>query len=244
MQESVHLIVGAGGGMGRAICASLKDAGARVVAAGRHEDSVREAPADAHHTVDATDQAAVAELIKGVDKEYGRLDGVVNCAGSLILKPLHQTSLDEWQQTIDTNMTTAFTVLKAAVKVMRPKGGSVVLFSSAASRTGLANHEAISAAKAGVSGLALAAASTYARYGIRINVVAPGLTRTPMTQHLTEDELSLKVSNAMHVLGRIGEPEDIASVVCLLLDPASSWITGQIFGVDGGLATLRPQPKV
>jgi NAD(P)-dependent dehydrogenase (short-subunit alcohol dehydrogenase family) len=122
---------------------------------------------------------------------------------------------------------------------MQKTGGSIVLVSSAAARVGLANHEAIAAAKAGVAGLCLAAAASYAARGIRVNAVAPGLVRTPLTAGITGNELALKASTAMHPLGRIGEPEEVAEAIAWLLDAKQSWITGQILGVDGGLATLR-----
>ena len=113
--------------------------------------------------------------------------------------------------------------------------------SSAAARIGLANHEAIAAAKAGVEGLARSAASTYAPRGVRINVVAPGLVRTPLSARLVGNDASVKASVAMHALGRIGEPDDVASLIEYLLDPSHRWVTGQVFGVDGGLSTLRPR---
>ena len=91
--------------------------------------------------------------------------------------------------------------------------------SSAAARLGLANHEAIAAAKAGVHGLVLSAAASYASRGIRVNAVAPGLVRTPLTARLTANEASLKASTALHALGRIGEPDDVASAIEWLLDP-------------------------
>jgi NAD(P)-dependent dehydrogenase (short-subunit alcohol dehydrogenase family) len=122
-------------------------------------------------------------------------------------------------------------------------GGSVVLVSTAAARTGIANHEAIAAAKGGVQGLMLSAAATYAARGLRFNCVAPGLTRTPLTAKLTANDASEKASLAMHALGRLGEPEDIARAICWLLDPANDWVTGQVLGVDGGLANLRTRAK-
>ena len=118
-------------------------------------------------------------------------------------------------------------------------GGSVVLASTVATRIGLANHEAIAAAKGGVNGLVLAAAASYAGRNIRVNAVAPGLVRTPLAAKLTGSEMALKASTALHPLGRIGEPADVASVIALLLDPASSWITGQVIGIDGGLGSVR-----
>ena len=118
------------------------------------------------------------------------------------------------------------------------KSGSILLFSTAAVRIGLPNHEAIAAAKGGVEGLVRSAASSYASKGIRVNAVAPGLTRTPMTERNTSNEQALKKSEGMHALGRIGEPEEIVSAACWMLDPAQSWVTGQILAVDGGLSTI------
>jgi NAD(P)-dependent dehydrogenase (short-subunit alcohol dehydrogenase family) len=124
---------------------------------------------------------------------------------------------------------------------MMNSGGAIVLVSSAAARVGLANHEAIAAAKAGIIGLTLAAAASYAARGIRVNCVAPGLTETPLTARITANEASRKASEAMHALGRIGRPEEIASAMAWLLDPENSWVTGQVIGVDGGLASVRPR---
>jgi len=118
-------------------------------------------------------------------------------------------------------------------------GGSIVLTSSAAARVGIANHEAIAAAKAGIIGLVLSGSATYAKNNIRLNCVAPGLVRTPMTEHITANEASLKISLALHPLGRLGEPSDIASLMAWLLDPNQGWVTGQVFGVDGGLGTVH-----
>jgi NAD(P)-dependent dehydrogenase (short-subunit alcohol dehydrogenase family) len=101
------------------------------------------------------------------------------------------------------------------------------------------NHEAIAAAKAGVVGLALSAAATYARYNIRVNCVAPGLTRTPLTASLTQNEQTLKASSALHPLGRIGEPDEVASAIRWFLSPEQSWVTGQVLAVDGGLSSLQ-----
>ena len=119
-------------------------------------------------------------------------------------------------------------------------GGSIVFVSSAAARRGLANHEAIAAAKAGLIGLTLSAAATYARYSIRVNSVAPGLVRTPLTESITRNEAALRHSTSLHALRRIGEPAEVASAIRWLLDPAQSWVTGQVIGVDGGLASIQP----
>src|SRR5271165_1832804 len=125
---------------------------------------------------------------------YGQVSGVANCVGSLLLKPAHLLSEEEWDATVTTNLKSAFAVVRSATVAMAPHGGSIVLLSTAAARIGLANHEVISAAKAGIEGLALAAAATYASKGIRVNCVAPGMTRTPLTAKLLQNEMMAKAS--------------------------------------------------
>jgi NAD(P)-dependent dehydrogenase (short-subunit alcohol dehydrogenase family) len=159
--------------------------------------------------------------------------------GSILLKPAHLTNSAEWHSTLAQNLTSGFGCVRAAGRLLKADGGSVVLVSSAAARIGLANHEAIAAAKAGLEGLVRSAAATYARQRIRFNAVAPGLVRTPLTRGLVSTELAEKASLAMHPLGRLGEPADVARAIAFLLDPAQDWITGQVLGVDGGLADVK-----
>ena len=240
----VMLIVGGVGGIGSAVARRLAGRGDRLVLAGRNAEKLESGAAETgaqNFTLDARDSAAVEALMQSVLASHGRVDGVVNCAGSILLKPAHLITDAEFAETIATNLTTAFNVLRAAVRVMMKQtgGGSIVLCSSVAARRGLVNHEAIAAAKAGVEGLALAAAASYARFGVRVNCVAPGLTRTDMTRSLTQNETIAKMSAAMHPLGRIGEPAEVASAICWLLDAEQSWVTGQVIGIDGGLSHVQ-----
>jgi NAD(P)-dependent dehydrogenase (short-subunit alcohol dehydrogenase family) len=241
-----HVVLGATGGIGSELCRQLCASGANVVAASRNSDTLHELAETIGvrpYTLDATDIEQVAACLADALQTFGRVDGVASCVGSLLLKPAHLTSAAEWQATLAFNLTSAFAAVRAGVKAMLQTGGSIVLVSSAAARVGLASHEAIAAAKAGIIGLTLAAAASYAERGIRVNCVAPGLVRTPLTARLTANEASLKASVAMHPLGRIGEPSDVAAAMAWLLDPAHSWITGQVVGIDGGLATLRTRGK-
>jgi len=236
------LVIGAAGGIGSALVRQLAASGAQVFLAGR--DAARLGALSAElglpcATLDAADPDAVDALADRAAAELGGLDGLANCVGSLILKPAHLTSTADWQATLATNLSSAFGCVRAAGRLMKSGGGSVVLVSSAAARVGLANHEAIAAAKAGIIGLTLSAAATYARQGIRFNAVAPGLVRTPLTKGLVASELAEKASIGMHPLGRLGEPEEVAGAILWLLDPAQSWITGQVLGVDGGLANVK-----
>ncbi|MDX2152529.1 MAG: SDR family oxidoreductase [Bryobacteraceae bacterium] len=214
-------------------------AGAAVVAAGRDRARLEATGASLIHTVDATQAAQVDELFAAVASRFGRLDGVAHCVGSLLLKPAHATTEADWAATLATNLTSAFYVVRAAVKAMTAAGGSIVLVSSAAARLGMANHEAIAAAKAGILGLTLSAAATYANRGIRVNCVAPGLVETPLTERITKSDATRQASVAMHPLGRLGNADDIASAIAWLLDGGQTWITGQVLGVDGGLASVR-----
>jgi NAD(P)-dependent dehydrogenase (short-subunit alcohol dehydrogenase family) len=239
-----YLVFGATGGVGASLCRRLAARGARLTVAGRNGDKLQTLADELHavaHPLDATRFEEVNACLEKAVELRGRLDGVANCVGSLLLKPAHATSEAEWSSTVATNLTAAFAVVRAAAKAMMNTGGSIVLVSSAAARIGLANHEAIAAAKAGVIGLTLAAAATYASRGIRVNCVAPGLVRTPLTERLTANEAALKASTAMHALGRIGEPGDVAAALEWLLSPEQSWVTGQVLGVDGGLGSIRPR---
>lgn len=245
MQQNV-IVVGAVSGIGRAVCEMLHAFGATLTAVGRDPEKLAAVTTSIGGLPIAGDATCFIDMVAAFEQateKFGPLTGVVNCAGSLLLKPAHLTTESEYAATIAANLTTAFAVCHAAGKVMTG-GGSVVLVSTAAARTGIANHEAIAAAKAGVEGLTRSAAATYASRGLRFNCVAPGLTRTPLTSKVTANEASEKASIAMHALGRLGEPADVARAICWLLDPANDWVTGQVLGVDGGLANVRVRPKV
>jgi len=236
------LVIGGSGGIGAAVARQIVAAAGQVFLAGRNTEKLSATAAElgANWTaVEATDAASVDASADAATEALGGLTGITNCVGSILLKPAHLTQPEEWQATLAANLTTAFNTVRTAGRLLKASGGSVVLLSSAAARIGLANHEAVAAAKAGVIGLTLSAAATYARAKIRFNAVAPGLVRTPLSAGLLANELAEKASVAMHPLGRLGEPEDVARAVCWLLDPQNSWVTGQVLGVDGGLADLK-----
>lgn len=234
-------ILGGGSGIGAATTARLTKRGASVVIGGRDSEKLNHVAAltgCATVVVDGTSEDQVEHALEECLSRVGRLDGVVNCAGSIILKPLHLTSLADFRATVDTNLTTTFLLVRGAVKRMS-EGGSIVVCGTGAARVGLANHEAIAAAKGGVAALALSAAATYASKGIRVNCVAPGLVRSPLSERILTSPAGEKASLAMHALPRLGEVDDVAAMIELLLSPEGAWITGQVIGVDGGLATIK-----
>jgi NAD(P)-dependent dehydrogenase (short-subunit alcohol dehydrogenase family) len=243
MNKRVILVVGARGGIGTELSRTLAREGVTLVLAGRSAPEaaalVSELGAQ-FEQVDASDFAALATVVQRIVEQHGRLDGAVNLAGSIVLKAAHSTSQEEWMATVNTNLTTAFSLVRAAAQAIGGSGGgSIVLMSSVAARLGLMQHDAIAAVKAGVQGLTLSAAATYAARGVRVNAVAPGLVATPLSARITGNEASLRASVAMHPLGRIGEASDVASAIAWLLHPSQKWVTGQILGVDGGLGSVR-----
>ena len=223
MTPPAYLIVAGTSAIGAALAHRLAESGATLTLTGRTTDAVAaiaEPLGAAHEVLDATDFDAVDRCVRETAERAGRLDGVVNCAGSLLLKPAHLTRADDYAATIAANLTTAFAVTRSAARVLADGGGgSIALVSSAAARTGLANHEAIAAAKAGVIGLTRSAAATYAPKQVRVNCVAPGLVQTPLTSRITGSATASEASRAMHALGRLGEPDDVASALEWLLSP-------------------------
>jgi NAD(P)-dependent dehydrogenase (short-subunit alcohol dehydrogenase family) len=249
MAGDVVLITGGAGGIGRTLAKILIDRGDFVILFGRTESSLIALTQElgSNSLAVAGDARKPEDVPRAVEQgvaAFGKLNGLVHCVGSIQLKPLHLTTPEEFASTIEINLTTAFLASRAVIEPFRRAGGgSVVLVSSVAASQGLNNHESIAAAKAGIEGLVRSAAMTYARQGIRFNAVAPGLTDTLLAAPILRTEAARAFSSAMHPLGRIGRPEDVACVMAFLLGQESTWITGQIWGIDGGLGAGISPPK-
>lgn len=237
----ITIIFGGTGGIGSAIARNLVQRGERILLVARNEQTLSLLANElgcGFATCDVTDEEAVQRLVAKVS-ENSKVKGAAICVGSILLKPLHATSVQDFHATWSANVLPAFMTMKYLIPVMREEGGSILLFSSAAAEIGLPNHEAIGSAKAAVVGLAKSAAATYAADGIRVNCIAPGLVRTPLSQKITSNPLAEKASLAFHPLNRLGETRDIAGLASWLLSDEGSWATGQVFTVDGGLSGLK-----
>jgi len=242
----IIVIAGVSGTIGTSLARRLVGAGRDVLLLGRTAEKLAPLASELNQpyaVVDYFDAEKLEQTISAAAEPAGGVEGIVNSTGSILLKPLHATSLDEFRAVLDANLVTSFQMLKVGSRLLAKPGGSIVLFSSAAAEIGMPNHEAIAAAKAGVIGLARAAAASLAGRNIRVNVISPGLVRTELTRRIWEAPASEAAACEMHALGRIGEPEQIASLVEWLLAAENDWITGQTIGVDGGLSRVLPRRR-
>ena len=189
--------------------------------------------------VDVSSFDSVENFLDKANSTLGSIDAIINCAGSLLLKPPHGLREEDIDNVFKVNVYSCYALLKFGFKHMKSNGGSYVFFSSAASKVGLKNHEVISGAKGAVSSIALSAASTYANYNIRVNAIAPGLVETPLTEKITSNQVSFDYSKKLHGLNRAGKVLNFIPIVDSLLNPDSDWITGQTICVDGGLSNVK-----
>jgi 3-oxoacyl-[acyl-carrier protein] reductase len=231
------VVTGATRGIGRAIAQSLIESGARVAIVGRSESTAKEAAAALGaegFAADVADPAAATAMIAAVEAAFGAVDILVNNAGITRDNILPRLKDADWDQVIDANLRGAFVTTRAAVRgMMKRRWGRVINISSVVGLVGNKGQANYAASKAGLIGMTKSVAKELATRNVLANVVAPGFIETDMIQAMTQD--AREVLMRQIPLERLGTPNDIASLVTFLSSEHASYITGQVFVVDGGM---------
>jgi len=231
LEGRTALVAGGAGGIGSRIVDRLLESGARVLSV----DLPGRSPPGGAVALEADlgDPEAVASLFREVWEHVDHLDALVHCAGITRDRVLWKMEPAAWSEVIRVNLDSAFHLLREATPLLRVRGGgSVVLVSSINGERGKFGQANYAASKAGLLGLGRTAARELGRFGIRVNVLAPGMIETPMTADLPGEVRAAAEAEA--VLGRIGTPDDVALAALFLLSPMSAHVTGQVLRVDGG----------
>lgn len=226
MKNKNIIIIGGNSGIGAKVKALIETEGANVFTYSRSQDG--------DNKLDVTQDF---DEIAGIPE---KIDGVLYCPGTIQLKPFHRFSLDDFRNDLEINYLGAIKVLQALQRPLKKSGAaSVVLVSTVAVQTGLGFHASIAGAKGAVEGLGRSLASEWAAAGIRVNIIAPSLTDTPLAEALLATPEKKEAAGKRHPLGRFGTVEDMAETISFLLSDKSSWMTGQVIKVDGGMSSIR-----
>jgi NAD(P)-dependent dehydrogenase (short-subunit alcohol dehydrogenase family) len=226
MKNKNIVIVGGNSGIGKATADLLREEGSNLFLYSKSgNDTI---PLDT--SLDFSEIPGLPEVI----------DGVVYCPGTINLKPFHRISIRDFQNEMEVNFFGAVRILQACHKGLKKSSSpAVVLYSTVAVQTGMGFHAGIASAKGAVEGLTRSLAAEWAPSKIRVNAIAPSLTETPLASTLLSTPERKESSDKRHPLGRIGTAEDIAGATVFLLSPKSSWMTGQILHIDGGMSNLK-----
>lgn len=224
--------MGASSGIGLSLAKKLQEKGANLILASRNKPDL-----DGDFQYIKLDVLDMNDELKDLPDT---LHGLAYCPGSINLKPFQSIKENDYINDFRLNTVGAAMVIQQSLKALRnAKGSSIVLFSTVAANTGLSFHASIASAKGALQGFGLSLAAELASKQIRVNMIAPSLTDTPLAENLLSNDDKKEASNKRHPIGRYGKAEDISNAATFLLDSENSWITGQILGVDGGMEKIR-----
>jgi meso-butanediol dehydrogenase / (S,S)-butanediol dehydrogenase / diacetyl reductase len=238
------LVTGAASGMGRACAERFAGHGARVVVADLDEQAAEAVAGEIGDratalAMDVSDSGSVNDGIERILAGHGRLDVVVNNAGGLVRRAVHELDEGDWDKLMSVNLKGVYLVSKAAWPSLVASKGTIVNFASILASQAMQDNAVYCTSKAGVVMLTKCMALDGARAGVRVNCVSPGWIETPMTDRYFEEQddpvESRRAANAFTPLGRMGRPNDVADAVLYLASDAAEWVTGSELTVDGGI---------